>query len=292
LITVGGPARRDVAGYDLKRLLIGSEGTLGIVTAAWLRLVPAPEARLPVIALHPDAASGCTALERVLGSGIQATSLEFLDEATIAIAGASFPSGGAASGFMTLAEADGSPEEALRLRGELVEAMGEGATQVLAPADPDEIARIVSWRDGVSLTVTAQRGGKLSEDVAVPLDRLAEALSEVKAIAARHELETCAWGHAGDGIIHASFLVDRTDESQLAHAAAAAADLFALALRLGGTVTGEHGIGLAKAGRLQAQWPARAVELHEQVKRVFDPKDLFNPGKKLPRPPGTGTSSR
>jgi glycolate oxidase subunit GlcD len=283
LITVGGPARRDVAGYDLKRLMVGSEGTLGIITAAWLRLLPAPAARLPVIALHPDAASGCAALERVLGSGTRAASLEFLDEATIAIAGASFPSGGPVAGFMTLAEADGSPEEVLRLRSELEEALGERATRVLSPTGPDEVARIVSWRDGVSLTVSAQRGGKLSEDVAVPLDRLAEALHEVKAVAARHDLETCAWGHAGDGIIHASFMVDRTDEAQLGRATAAAAELFALALRLGGTVTGEHGIGLAKAGQLQAQWPARAVELHEQVKAVFDPRDLFNPGKKLAR---------
>jgi glycolate oxidase subunit GlcD len=284
LITVGGPARRDVAGYDLRRLLIGSEGTLGIVTAAWLRLLPAPEARLPVVALHPDAASGCAALERVLGSGIRAASLEFLDEATIAIAGHSFPGDAAVAGFMTLAEADGSPEEVARMRSELAEALGEGATRVLSPTDTDQVARIVSWRDGVSLTVSAQRGGKLSEDVAVPLDRLAEAMAEVKAIAGRQRLETCAWGHAGDGIIHASFLVDRTNEAQLDRAHAAAADLFGLAIRLGGTVTGEHGIGLAKAGRLQEQWPARAVELHEQVKRVFDPKGLFNPGKKLARP--------
>jgi glycolate oxidase subunit GlcD len=284
LISVGGPARRDVAGYDLKRLLVGSEGTLGIVTAAWLRLLPAPAARLPVVALHPDADSGCAALERVLGSGIRAASLEFLDEATIALAGGAFPADAAVSGFMTLAEADGSPEEVLRLRAELEEALGEGATRVLAPTDPNEVARIVTWRDGVSLIVSAQHGGKLSEDVAVPLDRLAEALAEVKSIAAVHGLETCAWGHAGDGIIHASFLVDRTDERQLDRAGEAAADLFALALRLGGTVTGEHGIGVAKAGQLQAQWPARAVELHEQVKRVFDPKNLFNPGKKLARP--------
>jgi FAD/FMN-containing dehydrogenase len=185
---------------------------------------------------------------------------------------------------MTLAEADGSPEEALRLRGELAEALGEGATQVLAPSHADEISRIVSWRDGVSLTVTAQRGGKLSEDVAVPLDRLAEALAAVNVIAARHGVETCSWGHAGDGIIHASFMVDRTDSDQLGRAAEASAELFALAIGLGGTVTGEHGMGVAKAGQLQAQWPARAVELHEQVKRVFDPKGLFNPGKKLARP--------
>ena len=118
------------------------------------------------------------------------------------------------------------------------------------------------WRDGVSLAVAAVRGAKRSEDIAVPLDRLAEAIAETVRIGARHELDACSWGHAGDGNVHATFLLDPGDEAQRARAEEAAHELFDLAVRLGGTVTGEHGIGLLKAGRLVApvgpRWRRRA----------------------------------
>ena len=115
LVRLGGPVRKDVAGYDLRALLTGSEGTLGIVTAAWLRLVPAPEAQLPVVASYPDAAAGCAAVLRVLASGIQAAALEYVDAPAMEVAGAAFP-GEALRGFAVLAEADGSAPEAARVR--------------------------------------------------------------------------------------------------------------------------------------------------------------------------------
>jgi FAD/FMN-containing dehydrogenase len=145
------------------------------------------------------------------------------------------------------------------------------------------VARLWAWRDGVSHAVTAQRGGKVSEDVVVPLDRLRDALAGTAAIAARHELESCSWGHAGDGNLHATFLVDRADDAELERAAAAAQELFALAVELGGSISGEHGVGLVKRGQLARQWVPRAVELHEAIKQVFDPDNLLNPGKKAAR---------
>jgi FAD/FMN-containing dehydrogenase len=139
------------------------------------------------------------------------------------------------------------------------------------------------WRDGVSIAVSGQRGGKVSEDIVVPLDGLAEAVEETVAIGARHGLEACSWGHAGDGNLHSTFLVDRSSADDLAKAAGAAEDLFALAVRLGGSVSGEHGLGIAKRGQLARQWPVAALDLHDRVKRAFDPKGLMNPGKKLSR---------
>jgi len=282
LVTVGGPIRKDVAGYDLKSLLIGSEGTLGVITAAWLRLLPAPEASLPVAAFYETAAAGCEAIERVLGSGVVAAALEFLDGATLAAAGGSFP-GGVPSGarFLVLAEADGSRVEAGRIRAELVEALEPDAVRVERLADPGAVAALWRWRDGVSIAVTARLGGKVSEDVVVPLDRLREAIEETVEIGARHGLEACSWGHAGDGNLHSTFMLARDDEDALERAEVAAEELFALAVRLGGSISGEHGIGWTKRGRLALQWAPRALELHAEVKRAFDPKGLLNPGKKL-----------
>jgi glycolate dehydrogenase FAD-linked subunit len=282
VVTVGGPIRKDVAGYDLKSLLIGSEGTLGIITAAWLRLLPAPEAALPVVAFYLGVQEGCAALERVLGNGLHVAALEFLDGGTVLAAGGSFPSdvpSGAA--FMVVAEADGSTAEAERLRADVVEVLAEDALAVYAPTEMGTIAELWRWRDGISFAVTAQRGGKVSEDIVVPLDRLGEAIEETIAIGARYDLPACSWGHAGDGNLHSTFLVTAGDETELARAARAANDLFALAVGLGGSISGEHGVGWAKRGQLARQWSPAALVLHGEIKRIFDPKGLLNPGKKV-----------
>jgi glycolate oxidase subunit GlcD len=284
VIAVGGALRKDVAGYDLKSLLIGSEGTLGVVTAAWLRFVPAPEAALPVAAFYPTAAAGCDAIGRVLSNGIAAAALEFLDAGALAAAGAAFPAEvPPAAGFMVLAEADGSTEEAARLQAELLDVLGQDALAVHAPLERAEIAALWRWRDGVSIAVSAQRGAKVSEDIVVPLDRLAAAIETTLEIGRRHELRACSWGHAGDGNLHSTFLVAPGDERELARAQAAAADLFELSASLGGSISGEHGVGWVKRGQLARQWPPRALDLHAEIKRCFDPKGLMNPGKKLAR---------
>jgi glycolate dehydrogenase FAD-linked subunit len=286
VISVGGPIRKDVAGYDLKSLLVGSEGTLGIVTAAWLRLLPAPEVTLPVAAFHRDVASGCDAILRVVGSGIGSTAIEFLDGETLACAGRSFdgalPDG---AGFLVIAEADGSAAEAARVQAELIEALGEGAIAVNAPADREGIETLWRWRGGLTFAVLARRGLAASEDIAVPLDRLAEAIEETAAIGRRHDLIGLSFGHAGDGNLHSTFLYSPESDDERARAWQACEELVEMAVRFGGTISGEHGTGWLKRGQLEKQWSPQAVALHEAVKRVFDPKGLLNPGKKLARLP-------
>lgn len=286
IVRVGGPVRKDVAGFDLRSLLVGSEGALGIVTAAWLRLIPAVEAAFPVVGLYPDAATGCAAIEGALASGIVPSVIDYLDGRCVRIAGDAYPAplplGAAEHPFMVLCEADGTAAEARDGAEALREALSGGALAVYAPTAADEITALWRWREGVPLAVDGWRGGKISEDIGVPLDRLAEAIDETIAIGERHDIEACSWGHAGDGNLHSSFLFDRSDQEQIARAEAAAGDLFALAVRLGGTISGEHGTGLVKAGRLRDQWTEGAVALHQAVKDAFDPKGLFNPGKKRP----------
>jgi glycolate dehydrogenase FAD-linked subunit len=284
IVEIGGAIRKDVAGYDLKSLLVGSEGTLGVITAAWLKLLPAPEAALPVVAFHGGADAGCRAIEGVLGAGLTVAALEYLDGGALAAAGGSFPGGipeGAA--FMVIAEADGAQAEAERVQRELVEAVEIEALEVRAPTRRGEVEALWRWRDGVSIAIEARRGGKVSEDIVVPLDRIREAIEQTVAIGARHRLEACSWGHAGDGNLHSTFLVAPGDGGELERARGAAEELFELAVRLGGSISGEHGIGWVKRGQLARQWPPRALALHEAVKGAFDPKGLLNPGKKVAR---------
>jgi glycolate dehydrogenase FAD-linked subunit len=281
IVHIGGPIRKDVAGYDVKSLLVGSEGTLGLVTAAWLRLVPAPELELPVIGLYRDADAGIAAIERVLGSGVVPAAIEYMDAVTLSYSGDTYPFGIPESGaFMVITEADGAAPEARRVAAELQEALAEDAVAVHAPEEPSDVAELWRWRGGVAFAILAQRGGAFSEDIAVPLDRLRDVARETLEIGARHGAPALSFGHAGDGNIHSTFLFAPDDPEQERRADAACHDLFELALRLGGTVTGEHGIGWLKRGQLEHQLGAAGYDLHLRLKQAFDPKGLLNPGKK------------
>ena len=288
VVRLGGAVRKDVAGYDLRSLLVGSEGTLGIVTAAWLRLIPAPERTYPVLALYPDSRTGTAAVRAILEAGIEAAAIEYLDNATMALAGDARPAEAVtarddpAGAFAVLAEVDGEEAVALRARGELLEALSD-ATGAYAPTAPEEIRALWRWRAGIPYAVQAKRGGKLSEDIVVPLDRLQEAIEGTLQIGASHGLAACSWGHAGDGNLHSTMLLDPSDRADVGRAESAATDLFELAVGLGGSISGEHGLGTVKSGHLDMQWENRALELHEGVKRLFDPKGLLNPGTKRAR---------
>jgi FAD/FMN-containing dehydrogenase len=290
LVQIGGWAAKDVAGYDLCSLLVGSEGTLGVITAVRLRLLPAPEVALPCVLFLADQTAGCEAIERVLAAGVRPSVLDFIDGATLGMLAGSYPAsraicGGEAvegvpqgSGFALLAETDGSREEAVAAQGALLEALGGDLVGAQEPVQAGELWR---WRDGINGVVTGQRGAKVSQDVVFPLERLAEGLSRFAAIAAEHGLSSCAWGHGGEGNVHATVLVDPQSEHELDAAEEVEEDLFRAVVELGGSVAGEHGVGLLKGGRLSGQWHPRAIELHERIKDVFDPKGLMNPGKKL-----------
>jgi glycolate oxidase subunit GlcD len=281
LIRVGGPLRKDVAGYDLRSLLVGSEGTLAVITAVNLRFIPAPESALPVVAFLPDIASGALAVEGAMASGIAPAAIEYLDAGALDIARSSFPGPVPHDArFVVIAEADGSAEEAAGGCEALVDALSDGALDVRTPSTSAEIDALWRWRDGMGLLADAAFGGKISEDIAVPVDRLADAITATAEIGDRHMLASCSWGHAGDGNLHSTFMFARSDESASRRAHAAAAELFDVALELGGTVSGEHGVGLVKNGQLRRQWASGATDLHNGIKRLFDPRELLNPGKK------------
>ncbi len=281
LVRLGGWARKDVAGYDLRDLLVGSEGTLGVITALRLRLLPARERTIALVVFARDRADGCAAMLDVLAAGVEPAALDFADGATLALVGGGYAGElPRAAGFALLVELDGGVEEAERACAATVEAIGERA---LAVHEPDDQAALWRWRDGFNGVVTAARGAKVSEDVSFPIERLHEGLERFERIAERHRVQPCAWGHGGDGNVHATVLVDPASDAELDAAAAVEAELFELVGELDGSIAAEHGVGLLKRGRLAEHWDERAVELHEQIKRAFDPKGLLNPGKKLGR---------
>jgi glycolate oxidase subunit GlcD len=297
LVQLGGCAAKDVAGYDLKSLLIGSEGTLGVITAVRLRLLPAPEAAIAVVVFVGTRTEGCAMMTNILAAGLRPSALEFLDGETLKLVASAYPAqarGGVPvqAGFALIVEVDGSRAAAQAQREELLELV-EG--MAIAVHEPPDAAALWRWRDGINPAVTTVRGAKVSEDVVFPVERLSEGLERFAEIATGHGLRSCAWGHGGEGNVHATVLVDRGSEAELDAAEAVGEELFALVVLLGGSVAGEHGIGWIKRGRLEAQWDRRAVELHEEIKRVFDPKGLLNPGTKLARYPArspvTSTSS-
>ena len=281
VIRLGGAVRKDVTSYDLKHLLIGSEGTLGIITSAWLRLIPAPELELPVVGAYRTIGDGCEAVARLFTAGCVPAAIDYLDPGALAASRSTFPAKLAQdAAFLVIAEADGSELEARAAAVELREALAPGATDVWTPTDLRQVRALWRWREGMPNAVAAQHGGKMSGDIAVPVDRLAEAIERTLAIGEAHGLAACSWGHAGDGNLHSTFMVDSGDPAELDRARSAVQELHGLAIELEGSVSGEHGIGWLKRAGLSLQLGPRELDLHHKLKELFDPLGVMNPGKK------------
>jgi len=186
----------------------------------------------------------------------------------------------AGTNFMLLVEADGTALEAQYLADQLLDVLGSNAVFVRLISS-NETAGVWRWLSGTSFAVYAQLGGKMSEDIAFPVDRLEEAIGMVQEVGDRHGLRSCSWGHAGDANLHATFMFDATSDAQVAVARTASQELFARTLALGGTVSGEHGLGLVKREQFDLQFSPQVAGIQRQIKGVFDPMNLLNPGKKL-----------
>jgi glycolate oxidase len=279
--TLGNKCVKDVAGYSLKDLFIGSEGTLGIVTEVLLRLLPKPAARQTLLATYATMEAAAETVSAIIAARIVPCTLEFLDARTIRCVEdythAGLPTDAAA---LLLIEVDGHPaavvEDAARIR----ETCGaHGATSVRVAADAAEAARLAAARRSAFSALARMRPTTILEDATVPRSELARMIRFIQDTGARHRLTIATFGHFGDGNLHPTFLTDERDADEMRRVDLAMKEIFAEALALGGTITGEHGVGLAKRDFLRAQLGDGTHALLRQVKRALDPGNLLNPGK-------------
>lgn len=281
-IALGGPTVKRVAGLDLLSLLVGSEGTLGVVAEATLRLRPLPAPPLTLAANFPTLVAAGEAVQAMSRAGITPSLLELMDRVTLAaVEDWRRLDLDLESAALLLVQSDlpgtGRNDEIAVAARCCEEA---GASLVVAAEDEVEGELLMEVRR-LCFTALERRGGTLLEDVGVPRGRVAELLARIEAIAARTGLEIATFGHVGDGNMHPTIIFDRASADERERAHAAAGMIFEAALALGGTITGEHGVGTLKLPWLEDEIGTRPRELARGVKAVFDPGGILNPGKAL-----------
>ncbi|HYO98507.1 MAG TPA: FAD-linked oxidase C-terminal domain-containing protein, partial [Polyangiaceae bacterium] len=280
-IRCGRRTLKGVTGYDVTALLVGSEGTLGVFSEITLRLIPKPEAVMTLLALFPDVHAACACVAEMTSRGLVPRCIELLDASTLqAMRDAGNPIDPRA-GAMLLMEIDGALPECERLAERIgVACDAARALEVLVAQDPAQRDRLWGARRQMSHAVRRLSKHKLSEDIVVPRQRIGVLLDKVAATSERTGVRCLTYGHAGDGNLHVNFLWNEPEE--LAAVEVAIEQLFRDVVELGGTLSGEHGIGVLKAPYLPLEQSAELIALQRDLKRVFDPQNLLNPGKIFP----------
>jgi glycolate oxidase len=275
---------KGVVGYDVTRLLVGSEGTLGVITEITLKLLPKPETRRPVLAFFNRLDQADQAVVEILHNGILPSTLEFLDQPSIRAVEDYLHLGlPREAEALLLIEVDGDRKEverqSLRVR-ESCEKLGATGTRLAyTEAEAEDIWKA---RRAVSPALFRLRPNKINEDIAVPRSQIPEAIRRFQEIARRHDLLIVSFGHAGDGNIHVNVMYDQKREGQEDRARQAVEEIFKTVLALGGTLSGEHGIGLAKAAYLPWELDPVNLAVMKKIKDLLDPNHILNPGKIFP----------
>ncbi len=284
IITTGARTIKSVVGYDLTRLLLGSEGTLGVITKIILRLVPQPASRQSLAAGFVSLDAALAAVGQVLRSGLAPTAIEFMDRATLDCIREMLPFEAPPQvTALLLFMVDGHPRDVAARVKRLEQICKKAKAPLLLKAkDEAEAERLWAARRAISPATFKVKPHKVSEDVAVPLGAIPLLVNGAEEIARERDLPIICFGHAGDGNIHVNIMFDQTLSREREAAHAATEDLFALVGRLKGTLSGEHGIGLTKAPYVGLELSAAALALQRRLKQAFDPHNIMNPGKIFP----------
>jgi glycolate oxidase len=281
IIKTGGRTSKNVVGFDLTGLICGSEGMLGIITEATLRLLPLPEATRTVRATFQTMSAACACVPRFTRARVTPVAIEVLDQNSIRAVELEFAFGlPMDAGALLIVSVDGSVEEIERASLIVEQVMREGGGfDLLRSKTREEEERLWDVRRALSPAIKKYGTLKLNEDVVVPRSRVPELVERVLEIGLRHETFVVNFGHAGDGNIHVNFMCDRADSVAVARARAAVHDTFAAAIELGGTISGEHGIGYVKAPYMEMAVTETTLDAMKRIKRALDPLGILNPGK-------------
>lgn len=281
IVALGGNTMKNVTGYDLPQIICGSEGTLAIITQVTLRLLPMPPARQTVLAVFDDVVTAGRTVHHVLNKGIMPCKIELMDNWLIRRIEEITPLGlPLEARAILLFELDGFPE-AVKIQTEILVSVcrEEGAVDVRPARDAKEAENYWTARRAGFAATFGHAPTVFAEDVTVPISQIPELIRRIEDIARRYDLTIVMLGHAGDGNLHPSILTDRKDQEHYQRAEKALDEIFAAALELGGSLSGEHGIGLEKKRYLKQAMSPEAIELLRGIKKVFDPKGILNPGK-------------
>ncbi|MFJ9385350.1 FAD-binding oxidoreductase [Peribacillus sp. NPDC101481] len=286
IIRTGGRTVKNVTGYDLTRLIVGSEGTLGIVTEAILRLIPKPLARKTLLASFVRIADSGHAITKILSNGILPSAMELMDNACIRAVENYSPAGlPIEAEAIVIIEVDGHPaaiDEEIKKCEEIC--LLQGATSVKVAKTDAERDEIWKARKMVSPAITQMGPTKISEDATVPRSQIPEMIEKLYQIREKYQLNLVVFGHAGDGNLHPNIITDKRNIEEMKRVEDAVSEIFEAAIELGGTLSGEHGIGILKSPYMELELGSDGLQMMKKIKDAWDPNSILNPGKIFPQP--------
>ena len=280
IITTGVRTMKGVVGYDLTRLFVGSEGTLGVITKITLKLIPLPEARATILALFNEVDEAAQAVSAIIAARVVPSTIEFMDKASIRCSEQASPMGlPEGIGGLLLIEVDGD-SQSIQSQAEKVQRIvrEKGAIRCDMTSDPKEAERLWQARRVLSQATYNLNPIKIAEDVVVPRSHIPSLIRFLEGIEKKYGVPVLSFGHAGDGNFHVSIMIQDIPE-HWAKAEEAVRELFTETIRLGGTLSGEHGVGIAKAAYLDLELSPEVIATMKKIKELFDPNDILNPGK-------------
>jgi len=282
ILWTGGKPIKNATGYNLSQLFVGSEGTLGVFTEVMVKLIARPRYVRTATAVFDDLDVASQAVTALLSSGLVPATMEMMDNTTINTIEDYLQMGlPRQAEAILIIEADGNDEEAVMREIESIAGIchEQGAIGIQVACDEAERAELWRARRSVSGSLARERPNKLGEDISVPRSAIPETIHRIKAISEKHDLPIVVFGHAGDGNLHPNILFDKNDPDEWTRMQAAVADIFALAIDVGGTLSGEHGIGTLKKPYLESAVGPVAIDVMRAVRRALDPNGILNPGK-------------
>lgn len=284
IIKTGGSTVKNVTGYDLTKLLIGSEGTLGIITEATLRLIPKPLDTMTAMVVFDDLYTAGKSISKILTAGVRPSKMEILDQNSINkvedYAGLNLPRNAAA---IILVEVDGDPEVLPKELAVIKEALESiGVTNIQVAENKEQEQKLWQVRKLVSPAIVTSGYTKISEDATVPLSKIPDMFKKIDEIKHKYNLNIVVFGHAGDGNLHPTINTNMRDIEEVKNVEYAVEEIFNYAIELGGTLSGEHGIGTMKKAFMMNEVGEAGLLFQKAIKKALDPKNILNPGKIFP----------